>query len=468
MKILMVSSEAAPFAKSGGLADVVGSLPAALAELGVEAAVLLPRYGSVPLDGAVRVFDPLPIWLGGTRYDTALYRRDRGVPFYLLDYPPLYQRDGLYGNSDGDFPDNHLRFALLARSALEVARRVFRPRVIHCHDWQAGLVPAYLRGPLANDPTFLGVRTLFTIHNLGYPGRCPGAVLPQLGLDPAQFHVDGLEFLGDVSFLKAGLVYADALSTVSRTYAREIQTSEQGFGLDDVLRSRSRVLHGIVNGVDYSLWNPESDPYIAAHYSVSDLAGKRRCKQDLVRRMGLPGEALEKPLVGIVSRFAAQKGLDLIADIAEPLAAGDLSLVALGSGEAVYEELFRDLAAAHPSSVAVRIGYDDRLAHQIEAGSDIFLMPSHYEPCGLNQIYSLRYGTIPVVRATGGLDDTIEEGTGFKFQEYSGIALWEALSAALAAWRDQDEWTARMKRGMRKDFSWRVSAREYSQLYRQL
>ena len=465
----MVASEAAPFAKTGGLADVVGSLPAALAELGHEVAVLLPLYPSVPRDGARRTHDRLPVWLGGRYFGTSLLCIDQhAVPYYFLDCPLLYDREGLYGDEEGDHADNHLRFSVLCRAALEVVRRAFRPQVIHCHDWQAGLVAAYLSGPLALDPTFLGIRTLFTVHNLGYQGRFSRKVLPDIGLDPGQFDIHGVELLGDISFLKAGLYYSDALSTVSPTYAREIQTPEQGFGLDGLLRSRAQVLTGIVNGVDYGGWDPRHDRLIAAPYSPQDLSGKQVCKRDLLREFGLPKEAAQRPLIGMVSRLTSQKGLDLIAEVGGILADEQIALVALGDGEARYVDLLRSLAATHPNSIGVQIGYDNRLAHKVEAGADIFLMPSHYEPCGLNQIYSLRYGTVPVVRATGGLDDTIDESTGFKFQENSGAALLDAIRAEVAAYTDRPGWIARMKRGMAKDFSWKASAAGYTRLYEKL
>jgi starch synthase len=468
-KILMVSSEAAPFAKTGGLADVTGALPAALAALGEEVAVLLPRYRSVPIDRARRVVDSLPVWLGGSRFDTTVYRIDREVPFLFLDCPPLYDRPGgLYGDASGDYPDNHLRFALLSRGALEIARRLFRPDIFHCHDWQGGLVPAYLRGPLSTDPTFFGRKTVFTIHNLGYTGRFLPAVLPQIGIDPDQFHPNGVEFFGDVSYMKAGLYYSDWLTTVSPKYAQEIQSWEQSWGFEGLLRSRSSQLTGILNGVDYAEWSPEADPFLPATYSAADLRGKAVCKRELLKEMGLPAEAMEKPLAGIVSRFAAQKGLDLLAAAGDALVEAGLAIVALGSGDPVYQDYFRSLAQRHPESVAVRIGFDNGLAHRIEAGADLFLMPSRYEPCGLNQMYSLRYGTVPIVRAVGGLDDTIEIGTGFKFREYTAAALLGAVQEALAAWADRDAWKAMIQRGMAKDFSWRASAGKYRELYAKL
>jgi starch synthase len=468
-KVLMVASEATPFAKTGGLADVIGSLPAALHGIGVEVAVLLPRYSGAALEGGRRIYDHLPVWLDGSHYDTNVYQIGEAVPYYFLDCPELYDRDGLYGTSLGDYPDNHIRFAVLSRAALEVVRRIIRPQVIHCHDWQSGMAPAYLHTAVTGDPTFMGIKTLFTIHNLGYQGLFPKSAMADIGVDPALFHPGGVEFFGKFSFMKAGIVYSDALSTVSKAYAREIQTPEYGFGLDGLLRSRSDVLSGIVNGVDYSTWNPETDPHLPAHYSAADLSGKRICKQALLREFGLTTEGAQaRPLIGIVTRLASQKGADLIADIGEDLAKEDVSLVALGSGDKKYEKLMLDLAQAHPLKIAVRIGYDDGLAHRIEAGSDMFLMPSRYEPCGLNQIYSLRYGTIPVVRATGGLDDTIDEDTGFKFQEYSGEALLSAIREALTEFHNPEKWSARMQRAMAKDFSWNVSAREYARLYLKL
>jgi starch synthase len=467
-KILMVASEARPFATTGGLSDVIGSLPAALHAIGEDVAVLLPRYRGVAPE-ARRIYDDLPIWLGGVSYSTSVYQIGKAVPYYFLDCPELYDREGLYGTPLSDFPDNHIRFAVLSRAALEVCRRIFRPQVIHCHDWQSALVPVYMRTVLAGDPTFAGMKTLFTIHNLGYQGLFPKTALAGVGLPGSLFHIDALEFYGRVNFMKGGIVYSDAISTVSKTYAREIQADEYGWGLDGLLRSRSADLYGILNGVDYSQWNPETDPHLAAHYSRSDLSGKGVCKQALLRAFGFDMQtAQDRPLIGIVTRLAGQKGADLIAGIGEELAKEDVTLIALGSGEAIYEKVLLNLADAHPDHIAVRIGYDDRLAHRIEAGADMFLMPSRYEPCGLNQIYSLRYGTIPVVRATGGLDDTIEEDTGFKFQEYSGAALLGAIREALAEFRRPEQWSVRIDRAMSKDFSWDVSAREYLDLYHRL
>ncbi|HYW44901.1 MAG TPA: glycogen synthase GlgA [Bryobacteraceae bacterium] len=467
-RVLMVSSEATPLAKTGGLADVVGSLPSALRSFGDEAAVVIPRYGSIDLTGARCVLDQLPIHLGPTRYDTAVYQAAGDFPFYLLDCPPLYDRKGFYGEAGEDYPDNHIRFAVFARGALAVARYLFRTDILHCHDWQSGLVPAYLRSTFSTDPTFLGVKTLFTIHNLGYQGLFPKTVLPEIAIEPALYRPDGLEFFGRVSFIKGGIAFADALGTVSPTYAREIQTPEFGFGLDGALRARAHVLTGILNGVDYNVWSPEVDPLIPARYSAGDLSGKEVCKQHLLREFGLPPEVMERPLIGIVSRFTRQKGADLIAEVAGGLVAQNVYIVALGTGDPEYEDFFRNMAQEHPGRIGEVIGFDNALAHRIEAGADMFLMPSQYEPCGLNQIYSLRYGTVPVVRATGGLDDTIEKDTGFKFVEYSGQALLEAVREAVEMFANRADWQRRMRLGMQKDFSWKTSAGAYSALYRRL
>jgi starch synthase len=465
----MVAGEATPFIKTGGLADVLGALPAALRGRGEDVAVVLPWYRDSVVNDSRLVLDQFPIWLGKTAYPVRVHVSTvRGVPYYLVECLPLFDRDGVYVTEEGDFADNHVRYAVLSRAALAVARWVFRPDIFHCHDWQAGLVPVYLRNSLAGDPVFLGVKVLLTLHNLGYQGLFPAAALGQMGLDSSVFHFNGLEFFGKVNVLKGGIVYSDGLSTVSKAYAREIQTPEYGHGMDGLLASRSNVLTGILNGADYSEWNPETDRHIAANYSSRQLAGKRVCKRELVAEFGLPPEALDRPLVGMVSRLAGQKGFDLIEEAAAALADSNLSLVALGTGDARYEKLLVDLARDFPSKFAVKVAYDEALAHRIEAGADIFLMPSRYEPCGLSQIYSLRYGTVPVVRATGGLDDTIDRTTGFKFQEYSAEAMLAALRSALEMYGDPDQWKSMMLGGMARDYSWAASAGEYSALYSHL
>jgi starch synthase len=468
MNILMVASEAAPFAKTGGLADVLGALPRALAERGEQVAVVLPAYRENRYPTPTReAYRNLWIPIGpGYRVDIQ-QTTEPGVTYYFVHCPPLYDRDGIYGTSAGDFPDNHLRFAVLSMAAIGVARHLFRPHVLHVHDWQAALAPLYLREHFRGDPNFLGVKTLLTIHNLGYQGLFPPEVLPQIALDRRLLNPDQMEFFGRVNFLKAGIESSNAVSTVSKGYAREIQTPEYGFGLDGFLRRHGPVT-GIVNGVDYNEWNPEHDPALARNYSIGDLSGKRACKQALLAEYGLPRDNPDRPLLAIISRFAAQKGFDILADAASRLLREDLSLVVLGSGDLPYESMFRTLAETYPEKVGLRVGYDTGLSHRIEAGADMFLMPSRYEPCGLNQIYSLKYGTVPVVRATGGLDDTIDDGTGFKFRDYSGDALLDTVRLALKAYRDPNRWVDRMRLGMEKDFSWSASAGEYVELYRRL
>jgi starch synthase len=426
---------------------------------------------------ASRVIDHLDIPLGDLRFDVAVWAVANtygpgSVTLYFVECRPLYGpgggREGLYGDAAGDYSDNHLRFAVLARAALEISRRLFHASVFHCHDWQASLLPVYLRDTFGGDAEFAAAKTLLTIHNLGYQGLFDAAKLGEIGLGQHLFNPSQLEFWGKLNFLKAGIVFADAINTVSRKYAEEIQTEEYGFGLDGLLRERRGVLSGILNGVDYTRWNPETDGFLPARYSPHELAGKRECKRALLSEMGLPERAIGRPLLGIVSRFATQKGFDLIDQAAAQIFDRDVCLVALGNGEIRYEELFLRLEKEFPDKVALRLGFNESLAHRIEAGSDIFLMPSHYEPCGLNQIYSLKYGTVPVVRATGGLDDTIDESTGFKFAPYNGVALLAAIREACQAWENRGDWEARMIRGMRRDFSWAPSAHAYSELYERL
>ena len=470
-RVLMVTSEAAPFVKTGGLADVLGSLPAALIQQKHEVAVLLPRYRQVQLDAPERVYHDLTIWLGLRSYPAAVDRVVRnGVQYLFLDCPTLFDRDGIYMDAEKlDFPDNHIRFAAFSRAALEVARRVFRPQVIHCHDWQAALVPVYIRRLFATDPTFIGTKLLFTIHNMGYQGIFGSAAFRDIGLDLSLFTPATLEFWGNVNFMKGGIIFSDAINTVSPSYAREIQTPDEGFGLDVLLRSRSDVLSGILNGVDYGDWDPEIDHHIPAKYSSEALEGKAACKAKLLEELEMSADNIDRPVLGIVSRFTAQKGFDLIAGAASELMAENVGLAVLGSSssqdEARFEDLFRDLRATYPDRVGLKIGYDNGLAHRIEAGSDIFLMPSHYEPCGLNQMYSLRYGTPPVVRATGGLNDTIDPEVGFKFYDYSSWSFMDSVRQAVSAWRDRDAWVDLMRAGMARDYSWNRSARCYGELY---
>ena len=472
MKILFVSPEGLPFSKTGGLADVVEGLPKALVEIGHEVAVVLPRYRGTKAKKVVLPSVAIPLG-DQLRFPTIADGTEvHGVRYFFVDDPAYFDREKLYGTESGDYPDNAERFAEFSRAAIEVARRVWPPDVIHCHDWQSGLVPIILRTQHDADPLASHIPVILTVHNMGYHGLFPREILRRLSLPDALFHLEALEFYGKVNYLKGGLIFSDYLTTVSRKYAQEIQTPEYGHGLDGVMRARSNRLVGILNGVDYSAWSPETDKLLAANYSSKDLTGKQACKKDLLERFGLPAEKLDLPVIGIVSRFAAQKGFDLIAEVAEGLLAENVLIVALGTGDAEYESLFRNLAARFPGKFAARIAYDNTLAHKIEGGADMFLMPSRYEPCGLNQIYSLAYGTVPVVRATGGLDDTIEpfepkagKGTGFRFQAYEGRALLACIRQALRTFKDQKAWRKVMLNGMGKDFSWKTSAAEYAKLY---
>ncbi len=472
MKILFVASEGLPFSKTGGLADVVEALPKALVHLGHEVAVLLPRYRNNKV--TARIVPSLTIPLGDRLRFPALAEGSviEGVRYFFVDDPEYFDRDALYGDKKGDYPDNADRFAEFSRAAIEFAKHIWLPDIFHCHDWQSALVPVFLKTLYAEDPALRSAATVFTIHNLGYQGLFPRTTLEMIGLPATLFTPLGLEFYGRVNYLKGGLVFADSLTTVSRKYAQEIQTPEYGCGMEGVIHDRADRLTGILNGVDYSSWSPETDTYIAVNYSPRNPGGKRICKKDLLETFRLPAENISRPLIGIVSRFVDQKGFDLIAEVADELLQENLAIVALGAGEPKYEKLFQSLAERFPNQVGVRIAYDNAIAHKIEAGADMFLMPSRYEPCGLNQIYSLRYGTVPVVRATGGLDDTIESfdpatghGTGFKFEPYQGQALLACVREALKTFQDPRAWRIVQANGMAKDYSWKASAAEYVRLY---
>ncbi len=472
MKILFVASEGVPYSKTGGLADVVGALSATLVEAGHQVAVLLPKYRGTKTQTITIPSLTIPIG-DELRFPSIVEGAPvGGVRYYFLDDPDYFDRPQLYGEKGTDYFDNAERFCEFSRAAIEFTKRVWMPDVIHCHDWQTALVPVLLRTQYARDPALKQMGVVFTIHNLGYQGLFPHSALARIGLPETLFQVDGLEFFGKINFLKGGLVYSDRLTTVSKKYAAEIQTKEYGYGLEGVIRMRADRLTGILNGVDYSEWSPEADKLIVANYSAHNLDGKRACKKDLLELFKLPVENMTRPVIGIVSRFVDQKGFDIFAEVAVELLQENLVLVALGSGDLQYEKLFQALAQKYPSKVGVKIAYDNTIAHKIEAGADMFLMPSLYEPCGLNQIYSLRYGTVPIVRATGGLDDTIVQynpknggGTGFKFEAYTGRALLECVRTAIRIFRDAAAWHAIQTVGMAKDFSWKASASAYVSVY---
>lgn len=472
MRVLFCAPEVVPLAKTGGLADVAGALPVALAERGVEVRVAMPRYRAVSTEKATPL-GRVTVTVGADPVEGSLSEirlPGSDVPVWLIDQPRYFDREGLYGEGGKDYPDNLSRFSFFSRALLEyLGRQRWQPDVIHCHDWQTALVPVIMRA--AGSPR---AATVFTIHNLAYQGLFPREQFPITGLPWSMFTVRGLEFWGQVNLLKGGLYSADVLTTVSETYAREIQTEEFGAGLDGVLRDRRDDLFGILNGVDYGTWDPLVDTLIAARYSADNLGGKRVCKADLQRTFKLredPGV----PVIGMVTRLADQKGLDLVAAIMNDVLDLGVQFVLLGTGDERYHQLFQQLAARQSSRIGVRLGFDNRLAHQIEAGADMFLMPSRYEPSGLNQLYSLRYGTIPIVRRTGGLADSIVDATrdalgqgtanGFVFEAYEPQVLLHTINRAVQTFKDRRTWQALQQTGMRADFSWARSADRYVALY---
>jgi starch synthase len=477
LKVVIVASEVMPFAKTGGLADVTGALPVALARLGHQVSVIMPRYPAI--ERAVRslekVHDPLVVPMGSQTEEGAVWSAKLAarVPVYFIEHQAYFDRDALYSTASGDYPDNAQRFAFFAKAALAACQALkLQPDIIHCHDWQAALIPAYLQTVLQHDPAWASTGSLLTIHNITYQGLFPPEVMAFLELPPDTYSPDGIEFYGQVNYLKAGIVYADLINTVSRRYSQEIQTPEFGCGLEGILRYREQDVYGILNGIDDGAWNPAKDRLIAARYSATNLSRKQICKRDLLETFGLSPEWLNLPLVGMISRLVDQKGFDLLESAIHRMLALDFGLVVLGTGQTRYEDFLRQIRARYPGKVGVVIGFDDVLAHKIEAGSDIFLMPSRFEPCGLNPMYSLRYGTVPVVRATGGLDDTIEayepgldRGNGFKFEPYDAEALLATLQRALTLYRDRAAWERLMRRGMQADFSWAKSAQAYADLY---
>ncbi|MDI6698081.1 MAG: glycogen synthase GlgA [Candidatus Saccharicenans sp.] len=476
MKIVFLTPEMAPLAKTGGLADVAGALPGYLSRNPrLEVIAVMPFHREVrkknpPLK---QRFPQLEVKWPGQEKSFSVYEfQADGFRVYLVDNRHYFDRDYLYGTPEGDYPDNGQRFAFFSLAALETLRALsFKPDIIHAHDWQSALSFAYLRHLRFPDGFFAETRLLFTIHNLAYQGLFPPEILTQAGLPERLFNPEDLEFYGRVNYLKAGLFYSDAISTVSPTYSQEIQTPEFGCGLEGVLRKRSDRLFGILNGIDYQEWNPETDPALPAHYSKNDLAGKSVCRMELLRYFNFPVEST-RPVVGLVSRLAGQKGFDLLVKSLDDLLKKELYLIILGTGEAEIQNLLLQAQNKYPDRFGLKIAFDDRLARLIYAGSDFFLIPSRYEPCGLTQMYSLRYGTVPVVRSTGGLKDTVSEfnpatlrGNGFLFQPYQTEALLEAVGRALTFYRKEPFWSRLVANGLNCDFSWEKSAEDYFQLY---
>jgi starch synthase len=478
MKVAFLASEVIPYAKTGGLADVAGALPKFLAGLGAEVRVYMPFYRDVAKKGL-----PLETVLAGASLDLdgdrlayrVLAHRAGSVTVCFIDRPEYFDRDQLYGTPAGDYPDNGERFAFFARAALETMKATgFAPDIVHGHDWQAALAFAYLRHVYAGDAFFGRTRSLFTIHNLAYQGLFDKDVLGRVGLPASLFNMNDLEFYGRVNALKAGILYASAVTTVSPRYSREIQTPEFGCGLDGLLRARAGALYGILNGVDYKDWDPATDRLIPRAFTLADRTGKKACRDALAREFGLPAPA-GLPVVGMVTRLAGQKGLDIVCDALDGLLGLGLTFVILGTGDQKIQDFLLAAQKQNPERIGLKIAFDERIAHTIYAGSDIFLIPSRYEPCGLTQMYAMKYGTVPVVRATGGLDDSIQEfdpgtgiGNGFKFVAPEPGPLLEAAGHAVAVFKRPDEWRALVGNAMAADFSWERSAADYLALYRKL
>ncbi len=494
MKILVATSEAVPFAKTGGLADVTGALPLVLKEKGHDVRLVLPEYTMTKKwlannpQFAVKRIDGIDVPIKGISIKCIVQElKYKNITVYLIKNDDYFLRDELYGTRSGDYEDNAERFIFFSRAVLKMLRlKDWSPDVIHLNDWQTSTIPLFLKTVYKDDPFYSSIATILTIHNLGYQGVFNPSELELFsGVDPQEiFTMDRIEFYGKINLLKAGIIYADIVNTVSPTYAQEIQTSECGYGLDGVLKQRSHELYGIINGIDYDVWNPETDKEIPYHYNLDCLENKELNKLNLINYFHLetkkaaamslqplPDEQI--PLIGLVGRLAAQKGLDILAEIFESLLSMDIRLILLGSGEEKYHSLLQKIARKYRGKISVNFGYNEELAHRIYASADMFLMPSHYEPCGLGQLISLRYGTVPIIRKTGGLSDTIEEfdplsgdGNGFTFTEYSGKSLLQAIKRACYIYQHKPDWQRCVVSGMKQDYSWSNSAIEYVKLYR--
>lgn len=471
MRVLLAASEATPYVKTGGLADVSGALLQEYRGLNLEPFLMLPLYKTIRerfdlKDTGVAVKIPV-----GTRwYEGRIFSHES---VFFMECEAFFRRDELYGTPEGDYPDNAERFIFFCRAVLEGCRLLrLRPDVIHCNDWQTGLIPLYLR-TICKTGYFRNTATVMTIHNLGYQGLFDAVHFAATGLSGGWFNPEGIEFFGKMNLLKAGLISADIITTVSETYAGEILTAEQGFGLDGVLRNRSGSLYGVLNGIDGGEWDPGSDRFLPGHYGASDLSGKAACRKQLVRECSLKAGDKDAPLVSMVGRLSSQKGVDIFLGAAEEIIDMGGYLIILGKGDEYYQNLVLRLAEQHAGRVFAHIGYDDALAHRIYAGSDMLLMPSQYEPCGLSQLIAMRYGTVPVARKTGGLADTIidheplkKRGTGFLFHDYTSSSLAECLRRAFCVYSDARKWKKLVVSGMGMDFSWKASAAKYIALYR--
>ncbi len=487
LNVLFLSSEVFPFAKTGGLADVASALPQALKEIGHEVRLALPRYGFVNerkfrIHEIIRLKDiDIPIGKKVAKLNVKssfLIGERTKVQIYFIDSSEFFGRQGIYQDPKAkkDYADNDERFIFYSRGIFEILKRLgWAPHIIHCNDWQSGLVPVYLKKIYSKDPFFKNIKTVFTIHNVAYQGNFPKETFQKTGLPADVFTPDGAEFYDKLSFMKAGIVYSDYVTTVSSTYAKEISDSnEYGCGMEGVLKKKKRAFSGIVNGIDYSIWNPDTDNFIPFKYSVKTADAKVENKKYLLKRFGKKFDP-KVPLIGMVTRLVEQKGLDLLIDGFNELMKMNVQLILLGTGEKQYHTKLDALAKKHSERFSLELDYNDELAHLIEGAADIFLMPSKFEPCGLNQLYSLKYGTIPVVRKTGGLADTVTEvnpqkgsGTGFFFEDYTAASMLKALSKAVALFGDQKNWQKVMRNAMTQDFSWTSSARQYEALYNKI
>lgn len=479
MKIVIASSEAAPFAKTGGLGDMIGALPKALKNLGQDCIVLIPKYRMIDDTkfGLKKSGRQIAVPISDKIMEAEIYKTylDGDIPVYFIGNKEYYDRDGIYEIDGREHPDNAERFTFFSRGCLCAIKELgIYPDIIHCNDWQTGLIPVYLKTLYKNDDYFKKTGSLFTIHNVAYQGIFERHNIGMMGLPPDIFTPEGIEFHGKINLLKGGIVFADILSTVSKTYAVEIQTDSLGCGLGGLLRNRSDALYGIINGADYDVWNPTKDRFIIKQYSVNNLSGKKDCKKDALSEFGLRFKK-DTPLIGIVSRLDEQKGFDLLEDIIDDLMSMKIQLCILGIGMEKFHTFLKNAASRYKEKIGIRLAFDDPLAHKIEAGADIFLMPSKYEPCGLSQLYSLKYGTIPVARNTGGLSDTIkgydpvnEKGNGFKFESYSGEELLKTVQLAVDTYKTRDKWQRLMQNAMNENYSWERSAKEYTELYKKV
>lgn len=472
MKIFLAASEVVPFAKTGGLADVAGALPLALENAGQEVIIAMPRYKAIS-DSKFKI--------ERFKEDISYTVIGKNIRVYFIEKDKYFNRDGLYGDKSGDHKDNLERFSFYCKRALDLLKEVNfsrptialsggippkaeKPDIIHVHDWQASLIPVYLKSSYANDAFYSNIKTVLTIHNIGYQGLFPKEQFPKLGLDWSLFNMEGLEFFDKINILKGGMEFSDLINTVSPTYSKEIQTKQFGFGLDGVLNKRRDSVFGILNGLDYSIWDPKADRFIASNYSLNSAADKYKNKKDLQKVCNLPRKS-EIPLFGIVSRLAQQKGFDILAEAIEEICKMNLEVVILGTGDLKYHALLEKAAKKYPDVISLHLKFDDALAHKIYAGSDIFLMPSKYEPCGLGQMISLKYGTIPLVFKTGGLADTVSEDNGFIFDRYAQEDLIKTIKKAVRAYEHKKKWAELVLKAMRYNFSWEESAKKYLELY---